>query len=370
MSTSQQVGWSGPIKDFVEEDRTIVRKALESFILDAGASQIRAWRDSIPMLQRILKSMKSINEGAGVIVDDGALLEYVLPMEGGRRPDVLVLENGVVVVLEFKGRDRWDISDVDQAIGYKRDLENYHSVCQGEQHPVHAILVLTRNDDAPIIVDGVHVSGPKHLPELLAQLTHTGNQSALSAEHFLQGEYVPLPTLVKAAKLHFQEASLPRIRRASANTDPAYNRAQEISLQSYHTGRRKLILLSGVPGSGKTLVGIRLSYEAEFSKLASPRMTARGNNVMREEIPDNASIFLSGNGPLVAVLKNALGRSSSGFVNGVKKYVEQHEYGVKKIPRHHVIIFDEAQRAWDEDKVQRKHKGKIRNPWYGSRPGV
>ena len=53
-------------------------------------------------------------------VDDGTLLEYVLPMEGGRRPDVLVLENGIVVILEFKGRERWDISDVDQAIGYKR----------------------------------------------------------------------------------------------------------------------------------------------------------------------------------------------------------------------------------------------------------
>ncbi len=48
--------------------------------------------------------MKTINEGAGVIVDDGTLLEYKLPMEGGRRPDVLVLENDVVVVLEFKGK--------------------------------------------------------------------------------------------------------------------------------------------------------------------------------------------------------------------------------------------------------------------------
>mgnify|MGYP001212495796 CR=1 FL=1 len=366
MSGKGVAGWLGTIPQFVDADRKVVRKALEDFIEDAGSSQVRAWRDSIPMMQTVLSSLKEISRNSGIVVEDGTLLEYRLPMEGGRRPDLIVLENGVVVVLEFKGKPNWKQADVDQAHGYKRDLENYHSVCQGDQHPVHAILVLTRNDDAPVIIDGVHVSGPEHLPQLLAQLTHTGNQSALSAEHFLQGEYVPLPTLVKAAKLHFQEASLPRIRRASANTDPAYNRAQEISLESYNTGRRKLILLSGVPGSGKTLVGIRLSYEAEFSKLASPRMTARGNNTMREEIPENASIFLSGNGPLVAVLKNALGRSSSGFVNGVKKYVEQHEYGVKKIPRHHVIIFDEAQRAWDEDKVQRKHKGKIQ----GSEPDL
>ena len=85
------------------------------------------------------------------------MLEYVLPMEGGRRPDVLVLENGVVVVLEFKGRDRWDISDVDQALGYKRDLENYHSVCQDGQHPVYAVLVMTRRTDLTD-KDGVFIS--------------------------------------------------------------------------------------------------------------------------------------------------------------------------------------------------------------------
>ena len=87
----QQAGWSGPIKDFVEEDRLIVRKSLETFIEDAGASQVRAWRDSIPMLQSVLKTMKTLNEGAGIVVDDGALLEYVLPMEGGRRPDTEIL---------------------------------------------------------------------------------------------------------------------------------------------------------------------------------------------------------------------------------------------------------------------------------------
>ena len=366
MSKSQQAGWHGPIMDFVEEDKSLVRKALESFISDAGKSQIRAWRDSIPMLQRVLKIMKTINQGAGVIVDDGTLLEYKLPMEGGRRPDVLVLENGVVVVLEFKGKDNWDISDVDQAIGYKRDLENYHSICQEEQHPVHAILVMTRREEAYIQKDGIYISGPEELPELLASLTQDSNYPPLDAEHFLKGEYLPLPSLIKAAKLHFLHSDLPSIRRASANTDPAYNRAQEIINNSHETGRRKLILLSGVPGSGKTLVGIRLSYESEFSKLATTRIIPRSNGEFQELKPPNASIFLSGNGPLVAVLKNALGRGSNQFIQDVRKYVQHHESGEKRVPLHHVIIFDEAQRAWDRDKVERRHKGAVE----GSEPDM
>ena len=137
--------------------------------------------------------MKTLNEGAGIVVDDGALLEYVLPMEGGRRPDVLVLENGVVVVLEFKGRDR-SISDVDQALGYKRDLENYHSVCQDGQHPVHAVLVMTRRTDPVMEKDGVFISGPDDLPALLAKMTQNSDSPPLDAEHFLLGEYLPLPS--------------------------------------------------------------------------------------------------------------------------------------------------------------------------------
>ena len=170
------------------------------------------------MLQSVLKTMKTLNEGAGIVVDDGALLEYVLPMEGRRRPDALVLENGVVVVLEFKGRDRWDISDVDQALGYKRDLENYHSVCQDGQHPVYAVLVMTRRTSPVMDKDGVFISGPDDLPALLAEMTQNSDSPPLDAEHFLLGEYLPLPSLIRAAKLHFRERNLPNIRRKRVPT--------------------------------------------------------------------------------------------------------------------------------------------------------
>jgi len=355
----QLVGWHGTIREFIDEDRSTVRKALEQFIDDAGKSQIRAWRDSIPMIQGVLNSMKVLNKNKGAIVDDGTLLEYVLPMEGGRRPDVLVLENGIVIILELKGKHQCNLADIDQALGYKRDLENYHSVCQDAQHPVYTIVVPTRKEDDYTEMDGAFIAGPHDLPKLLAKLTQESDYPSLNAEHFLKGEYLPLPSLIKAAKLHFLHSDLPQIRKASANTDPAYNRCEEIIKESHSTGRRKLILLSGVPGSGKTLVGIRLSYEAEFSGLSSPRFVPRRNGIMEEIVPANSSIFLSGNGPLVQVLKNALGRGSNQFIQDVRKYVQHHEEGEKRIPMHHVIIFDEAQRAWDRAKVERRHKGAV-----------
>ena len=63
MQENQQAGWHGSIKEFFEADKRIVRSALESFIEDAGSSQIRAWRDSIPMIQRVLRSMKDLKQG-------------------------------------------------------------------------------------------------------------------------------------------------------------------------------------------------------------------------------------------------------------------------------------------------------------------
>ena len=352
-------GWHGAVDAFIDEDRLAIQLALEEFIHDAGESQKRAWKDSIRIMQGVLSAVKNdAARGTPVVDQDGAILEYMLPMEGGRRPDMIVIENGCVLILEFKGKLSYERADLDQALGYKRDLSAYHSVLHDGVHPVNAVLVLTRRVAPPELIDGVFVCGPERLPSLIVELTQKSTAPSLSSTHFLEGTYLPLPSLVKAAKLHFKEANLPRIRRARSNTDPAFNRIRALVKEAAENGTRKLVLLSGVPGSGKSLVGIRLSYEAEFKDLGTERLVPSSNNSFRSVTPENPSIFLSGNGPLVAVLKNALGRGSSGFIQDVRKYVLQYGSESAKSPPHHVVIFDEAQRAWDADKVERKHKGK------------
>ena len=352
-------GWHGAVAAFIDEDRLAIQLALEEFIHDAGESQKRAWKDSIRIMQGVLSAVKEESRhGTPVVDQDGAILEYMLPMEGGRRPDMIVIENGCVLILEFKGKLSYDRADLDQALGYKRDLSAYHSVLHDGVHPVNAVLVLTRRVAPAELIDGVFVCGPEHLPSLIVELTQDSAAPSLSSTHFLEGTYLPLPSLVKAAKLHFKEADLPHIRRASSNTDPAFNRIRALVKEAAENGTRKLVLLSGVPGSGKSLVGIRLSYEAEFKHLGTERLIPSSNNSFRSVTPENPSIFLSGNGPLVAVLKNALGRGSSGFIQDVRKYVLQYGSESAKSPPHHVVIFDEAQRAWDADKVERKHQGK------------
>jgi hypothetical protein len=119
-------------------------------------------------------------------------------------------------------------------------------------------------------------------------------------------------------------------------------------------------LVSGVPGSGKTLVGLRAVHAGYLEDLAVPRNDGR---------PSAPAVFLSSNGPLVAVLQDALKEAGGGgktFVRGVKDYVKYYSRG-NSVPPEHLLVSDEAQRAWDADQVAAKHNGPHR-PEYKSEP--
>jgi len=143
--------------------------------------------------------------------------------------------------------------------------------------------------------------------------------------------YVPLPTLVAAARRIFKNEPLPHVRRAlSAGIPEAITLVGDIFRQTEATGGRVLVLVAGVPGSGKTLVGLRLVYEQSMGTQAT---------------------FLSGNGPLVEVLQDAL--KSTVFVRDLHKFIKS--YGIQgRTPAEHVVVFDEAQRAWDKAYMELK----------------
>jgi hypothetical protein len=111
-----------------------------------------------------------------------------------------------------------------------------------------------------------------------------------------------------------------------------------------------LVLVTGSPGTGKTLVGLQFVHSAFLDDLA----VDRGNGK-----PTTPAVFLSGNGPLVEVLQYELRSAGGGgrtFVRDVRAYVERYLRSPALIPGEHVVVFDEAQRAWDADKVAREHQ--------------
>lgn len=344
--TEQQAryGWGSNFLVFSDTSARTIRGRLEEFIRDAGERQVRAWDESIPPLQREVKEVLSVNEEAAAY---STILEYELPLES-RRPDVVLLARGAVVIIELKGKVFPSQADIDQASAYARDLRCYHREC--ECRPVVPIVVPTRAKGYIGNQAGVGIAGPDALDSLVEGLEERPDLPPLSREQFLaESAYRPLPTLVKAARELFNSGNLRTIRRARAATDPAVEEVSRIIHEAARTRTRRLVLLTGIPGSGKTLVGLRIAHAHFLDDLVVPRANGK---------PTSPAIFLSGNGPLVDVLQYELRGAGGGgrtFVRGVKDYIKTYSVRPGLIPPEHVLVFDEAQRAFDADMVRAKH---------------
>ncbi len=292
--------------------------------MNAANSQVEAWLEEIDVLRGSFRDL-AISRPESLAWS--IVLEYELPLEGGRRPDVIVLGPGKIFILEFKQDPRLNRSSLDQVAAYARDLSEYHSKSHGI--PVLAYLIPTKTNGISEERDSVRVLSPN---QIASNLDGFEDSPAINLEDWLSGDYAPLPTLIAAAKMIFSNDRLPAIKRAeSYGVAKAVTRLKEIAADAESSSKRALAFVSGVPGAGKTLVGLQFVYE-------SSDLTTQ-------------AIFLSGNGPLVEVLRDAL--KSKAFVSDLHAFIKS--YGTTpKIPKQHVIVFDEAQRAWDSSYMMLK----------------
>lgn len=340
-------GWESDFPRFSSSEARIIRESLASFVRDASPEQGRAWDHSIPPLQREAREILAQSPTAHQYT---AIMEYELPYES-RRTDVILLVKGAVVVLELKGKSYPSQADIDQAAAYARDLRCYHQECH--EHPVHAIVVPMRAKGFLGSDGDTVILGPDALDEYVATLELCSlTPQSIDASRFLAADaYRPLPTIVEAARELMRSGSIRAIHRARAATEPALEAIREIIHEAARTSTRRLILLTGVPGAGKTLVGLQTVHAHYLDDLAVARAGGK---------PTAPAVFLSGNGPLVTVLQYELGRGNPGqgraFVRGVFDYVRYYSARKNLVPPEHVLVFDEAQRAFDAEQVQEKHR--------------
>jgi hypothetical protein len=330
---SEPWGWASSVGEFLAMSRERWLSALvghhERLLnMPPAESQLRAWREEYDIVFGALKlcvtSDHSVKDRWSVA------FEYELPLEGGRRPDVVVLNGGSVTVLEFKSKRTWSQPDVDQTLGYIRDLHDYHSGSAGR--PCAGMLVLAgAKEQAAVMRDGIPVGDATSIPRYLMEFASDGTHDL---GEWLHSEYEPLPTLVEAARRIFRDEPLPHVKTAlSAGIPQALEVLGSIVDRDAETGSRSVAFVTGVPGAGKTLVGLRLVHE-------------------RAEMHGRAT-FLSGNGPLVQVLQDAL--DSKVFVRDLHQFIKTYALNKRKsVPSEHVVVFDEAQRAWDEDYMHEK----------------
>lgn len=290
---------------------------------EASRSQKIAWIDCFNILKQALVLLNLSEELAKNIC---IVFEYELPRERGRRPDVLILTGNNVLVLEFKGYSQKNQAHIDQVKHYARDLSHYHE--QSHSLIVVPVLVLATANNVFDVVDGVQILSGDNL---YAFLKNVVGHCLFDCTKWFESAYAPLPSLIQSAQLLFKENNFPQIKTANSAGIPfTLARLQEIAKESACNNSHHLALITGVPGSGKTLVGLQFVFETHLQK-------------NKQE-----AVFLSGNGPLVQVLQHSL--ANYNFIQSVHGFLKQYA-GSSQIPSENVIIYDEAQRAWDANKV-------------------
>jgi hypothetical protein len=285
-------------------------------------------------------------------------LEFNIPRMG-RRIDAVLLIGPVVFVIEFKvGESVFERAAVDQVWDYALDLKNFHEashaasivpILVATEATVAAPLALNADEDGVYWPVRVSSAGFRYAIDLALQ-TVTGE--TLDEQHWSRAPYRPTPTIIEAARALYAQHSVEAIARYDAgatNLRITSSRIEEL-LEEARAQRRKLIcFVTGVPGAGKTLVGLNVA-------------TCR-----RDVGEPTHAVFLSGNGPLVAVLREALTRDEvarqkaaglrvrKGKVSeSVKAFIQNvHHFRDDALsdgrpPAEHVTIFDEAQRAWNQ----------------------
>jgi hypothetical protein len=346
--TSESCGWAGEFPLFRAATLQEIVAALTAFVSDSTPEQIRAWRGSIAPLQL----------QCGAVLDEQpaakrycAILEYRMP-DGSKRVDAVLLLSGAVLIIEMKGDGNWQPEYREQAADYARRLFWFHRYCGEESVRVHTVLVNYGFGESDEERDFLTTTRIERLPEVMKRFDRPETSQPLPLDKFLSADACqPTPSLVEAVRQYFSQHALPRIKRIDEVTQKTVQRVVAEIRRTHARRTRKLLLVSGVPGAGKTYVGLQTAHDRFLDDLAEPMASG--------EMPTAPAVFLSGNGPLVEVLQYEL-KSAGGdgrvFVRGVKDFVTRYSKKRSGPPPHHVLIFDEAQRAWDANKVQVKHK--------------
>lgn len=375
--------YNNEIKDFLNESENSILGILSrNYHGTVQSTQTDAWLEEIIIIQNLLKSLNNI--------DGQIIFEYDIPRLG-KRIDVTLLINGIIFCLEFKvGESRILEADVDQVLDYALDLKYFHKF-SSDKIIVPILIATNYKSSTSIIAMSVYndkvvnplVTGKDGLLKLINEvLVKFPNETSID-NNWVISPYAPTPTIIEAAKALYKNHSVENITRHEADDvfiDRTIAYILTVIKKSKENKEKSICFVTGVPGAGKTLVGLDVAI----------KQTYQGNP---EPVKDEGAVYLSGNGPLVAVLTEALAKDNQKQLqdsgkkknltdsrrevsksiqmihryrdnmllkiknpveNGIleidpTKAVKQEEAGFGEVE--HVAIFDEAQRSWTHKRL-------------------
>ena len=369
--------YQSDVATFLSKDmNTIFGQMSRADEMDTASTQKFAWEQEITLMKQALAPY-STEQG-------WILFEYTIPRLG-KRIDVVVLLQERVFVIEFKaGEENFLHQDVDQVLDYALDLKNFHQgsadraiipilvATESKQHST--LCQLSHYDDdiyEPLLTDAEHLSDIFQL--VLAENIPSKSYNIALCD-WARSRYAPTPTIIEAARslyLNHSVADITKSEAEGAQLNSTTKYVQEVITQTKASGTKSICFVTGVPGAGKTLVGL--------------------NVAVQQETDQDLAVYLSGNGPLVQVLTEALTRDKQAQEKAkgnkitkkeaereVKRFIQIiHRYRDNMLSKvmlengqlvidptkelkdqtagygevENIAIFDEAQRSWDKEHI-------------------
>ena len=339
--------YSRELQEFLrDENNSIIGELTNNHQFALEELQRNAWQKQIEILRQQFQNLKS-----GHI-----MFEYSIPRMG-KRVDVVFIYLNYVFVIEFKVfKNKYSRADRDQCIDYALDLKNFQ---EGSHNaPLVPILVSTDASDFTNSItkskDGVYnllCCNKDNLKANIEQVCKEESNVTINPTEWENSLYKPTPTIIEAAQALYQGHSVREISRSDSGAINLSKTAEIINqIIDYSKNKKKksICFVTGVPGAGKTLAGLNLANERhKFSE-------------------EEHAVFLSGNGPLVQVLQEALTRNNiensheritkSEALQKAKAFIQNiHHFRDEALngdpPNEKVVVFDEAQRAWNKNQT-------------------
>lgn len=356
--------YSDTISDFLSKsEETIIGTITNNGRLGHTRRESQdAWRYQIELLKEVLKE-----------VEGHLFFEFSIPRMG-KRVDCLLIIKNVVFIIEFKVGEREYLNqNIEQVWDYALDLKNFHE--PSHKSVLVPILVATNAKGTPIdfisrthddnLVNPLKTNGANLGKTIYQVLSFLSEDQEINVYDYVNGSYSPTPTIIEAAISLYNNHNVEEITRSDADAINLTTTTSYISetIEYARVHHKKIIcFVTGVPGAGKTLVGLKVATEH------------------LDKGKGDASVFLSGNKPLVDILQEALARdkviqekekgtkinktqakeSVKAFIQIIHHYRDEYLRD-QKAPYDHVAIFDEAQRAWTKEqtaKFMKEKKGK------------
>lgn len=343
--------YSASIAEFLRQSSSEIIGIIHSNDISAETTiqQSNTWESEVQILKNQLRSFS----------DGRIIFEYTIPRMG-KRVDTVVLYKNIVFLLEFKVGDKeYRQSTYDQVYDYALDLRNF----QKESHDKLIVPIMVSTNapryqntltERERIIEPIRCNA-QNLGVSIKYIAQQYSEPDFNYALWENSEYLPTPTIVEAAQALYRGHNVHDITRSDAGAENLTVTTDEINCiidYSKANHRKSICFVTGVPGAGKTLVGLNLAIQRSDA--------AAGEH----------AVFLSGNFPLVTVLQEALARdkveqekqagrklsksdalrSTSAFIQIIHKYRDSF-VGNDRVPPERVAIFDEAQRAWTEDMI-------------------